>query len=208
MKPLSAFYSRIQPFLVGCPEPTIDQALVDAAIRFCEDSKAIHERGEPFLAQAGVSGYEIEAPTQQRVTSIRDVFVNGKRVNPIVGEVVPPASSNTAKPTHYYGSRVGGEFLLQLYPTPDAAYEVVVDAAFAPVRNATQLDDDLLDLWVEAMVVGVIAKCAVLPNQPFTDIAAASAAGISFTGLAAKARREAGRTRVEGSDSIRPRPFA
>lgn len=207
MKPLSAFHSRIQPFLVGCPEPTIDQALVDAAIRFCEDSKVIHERGEPFSTRDGQSGYEVDAPAQQRVTSVVEVFCDGQYLRPAVGDNLPPVSAQGGKPTHYFGSRVGGEFLLQFYPTPDKAYQIIVDAAFTPVRGATELDDDLFDLWVEAMVAGTIARCAALPNQPYSDASGAASAGMAFARLSGMARREAGRTRIQGSDRIRPRTF-
>lgn len=207
MKPLSDFYSRITPWVVGCPEPTINQALVDAAVRFCEDSKVIHQRTEPILTQANVSTYEVEVPTQQRVGTVLDVYCNGKPLRPLVGDARPNPSDRTGTPTHYYGVRTDSEFLVQLHPTPDAEYSVQVDASFVPTRTATSLEDELLERWVEAIVAGTLSKLFSIPNQPFSDPGQSAAAAVAFAGLSMRARREAGHTRVEGSDRIRPRRF-
>lgn len=207
MKPLSDFYSRITPWVVGCPEPTINQALVDAAVRFCEGAKVIHQRTDPVSTQANVSTYEVDSPTQQRVGTVQDVFCNGKPLTPLVGDARPSPSDRTGTPTHYYGGRADSVFMVHLYPTPDAAYTLQVDASFVPVRTATSLEDELLERWVEAVAVGALAQIFSIPNQPFSDPSQAAAASMAFTGLTMQARREAGRTQIEGSDRIRPRRF-
>lgn len=207
MVPLSAFYSRIKPYVVGCAEPTIDQALVDAAVRFCEDAKVIHAVSDPFTTAPGEPEYSLDAPLQQRVGVVTDVWCDGVPLAPLVGDGRPNPADGTGRPTHYHGVRAAPGFALRLFPVPDRAYEVVVDVAFVPQRSATALEDDLFDLWVEAVVAGTLSKLFSIPSQPYSDPAQAVAAGIAFNGLAMKARREAGRTRVEGSDRIRPRRF-
>lgn len=208
MKPLSVFYSRIKPFVATCPEPTIDQALLDASIRFCEDSKVIHEVGEAFTTVATVGAYEVESPTDQRVTSIRQVWCDGIPIAPLMGDTSPAALTTTGTPTNYYGTRVGSEFLLQLYPIPDKACSITVDAAFCPTRSATQVEDDLFDLWAEAIINGALARIMSIPDQPYSNPERASGAAMSFNGLSARAKREAAFNRVEGSTTVRPRRMA
>lgn len=207
MRPLRDFYPKIQPYITGCPEPTLDSALVDAAIAFCQDSQVIHQHTPLFTTEVNRSAYELESPTDQRVSTVRKVWIDGHKISPVPTDQVAPSSESRGRPTHYWGQRGETGFELVLYPTPDDSYTVVADVAFCPTRRATQLDDDLLELWSDAIRSGTLARLWSIPGQSFSDMASASMAAVSFSRQSAEAKRRGDNTRVAASHTVRPRPF-
>jgi hypothetical protein len=208
MRPLSDFYSRILPWVPGCPEPTANQALVDAAILFCEDSLVLREKLEPFQLEVGKDAYELDAPAQQQVARVLSAQIDGYAcaVVPAEDSVFPMVV--TGKPTAVYTTRSGSEFLLHTNPIPDAAYWAEVQVALRPLRTATQLEDDLFNLWAEAVVSGAVSRICSIPNQPFTDLATSANAAMHAARWSNKARIEGSSNRTRGQLSVQQRPLA
>lgn len=207
MKPLSDFYPQVQPYISNVPAPTMDLALVTAATSFCQDTKAIHARQPVFSTSYGVQSYTVTPPTDQRVCAARDVWVNGRHLRPWMRDQSPGPDDAMGQPTHFYGYQTGSGFAVVLYPTPDDAYDVIVDAAFAPVRSAASLDDNLFELWIDAIRAGALAHLHAIPGQPFSDMNLAANFGMSFMAHTAKAKRKASFGGVEGGLRVDPRPI-
>ena len=208
MKPISDFFPRMLPYLPGCSEPLAAQAVLDAAIAFCEDTQAVREQLDSFTTSAGVGAYELDTPSQQQVARVFDVVVDGRPMAAIAAEDVGPASEAIGSPMAFYTTRYGSEFLLHLFPTPDGAYNVQVRAALRPTRNATQLEDDLFNLWSDAVLAGAMARVMAIPGQPFSDPAGSAGYSMAATRATNKARVEGNFGRVRAGMRVRGRPFA
>lgn len=210
MKALSEFTPYIMPFVLGCPQPTLERALVDAAITFCEDTLCIRQRCEAFTTEAGVRAYELEAPEQQQVARVLDGYCDTARQLRIImsDQVGNPDPATTGTPTYIYTSRADAEFMLNMVPVPDKVYSIEIEAAMRPTRTATRLDDDLFHLWLDAMVAGSVMRIASYPGQPFTDPEAAARATAAFFFHARKARNEGLSGRVRATRAVQQRPFA
>jgi hypothetical protein len=91
---------------------------------------------------------------------------------------------------------------------PDDCYRLDLEVALKPARNATQLDDDLYNRWIEAVVAGALARLYMVPGQPFSD----ASAGLYQTGRAARlavnARIEGSYGRVRGTMAVKFRPLS
>ncbi len=211
MKPISDFYSRIQPFVIGCPEPAIAQALVDAAIAFCEDTEVLRVRLDSFQTAKGESQYRLDPPdAQHRVNWLHAVRIAGERhvIDIVSREETPADDALAGKPMQAYSSYDGAQFVVNLFPAPDSTYDLVPEVSLRPKRGATMLADELFEKWVDAVVAGTLSRLLAIPNQPYTDPARALEAGTVFVALAQKARREARTGPGKSSMRVRQRPLA
>ena len=210
MKPLSAFYPRILPYLPGCSEPMVDQVLVNSAIEFAEMSLTLRQNLDPFNTVIGVSSYDLDPPTAQHdINRVMSVNVNGKELGAGLAEIIrndlPTAN---ATPRGFYTDRTDSIFTLRLSPPPDKVYPVIVAVTLRPSRSATQLDDDMYNIWIDPIVSGAIARAMMIPDQPFTNPAQAQALLASASKQTVSSRIESNYGLIRGSMRVRNRPFA
>jgi hypothetical protein len=126
----------------------------------------------------------------------------------VMSEVVGTLPTQNARPRGFYTDRTDSEFTLRLTPTPDDVYDVRVNVALRPSMTATQLEDDLYNIWIDPLVAGTMSRCMMVPDQPFTNFAMANA-------LSEKEAKGVNSSRIEGmygltrgSMRVRSRPFA
>ena len=193
MKPLSAFYPRILPYLPQCPEPIVDQVLVNSAIEFAENSLTLRQNLDPFRTVVGKVDYDLDPPsTQHDINRVMGVTLDGRELRPGLFEAIRnDMPTATAIPRGFYTDRTDNVFTLRLTPPPDKAYTVLVSVTLRPSRSATQLDDDMYNIWIDPIVSGAIARAMQIPDQPFTNFARAQE-------LLASAAKQTNSSRVEG----------
>lgn len=210
MKPLSAFYPRILPYLPGCSEPMVDQVLLNAAIEFAENSLTIRQNLDPFNTIIGRDIYDLDPPSAQHdINRVMGVTVNGKELGAGLAEIIrndlPTAD---AMPRGFFTDRTDNTFSLRLSPPPDKVYPVIVAVTLRPSRSATQLDDDMYNIWIDPIVSGAIARAMQIPDQPFTNYARAQELLNSAAKQTVSSRIESNFGLVRGSMRVRSRPFA
>lgn len=209
MKPLSAFYPRILPYLPNCPEPLVDQVLVNAAIEFAEASLTLRQNLDSFRTVVGKVEYDLDPPTKYHdINRVMGVTLNGKELSPGMFEAIRnDLPTATAIPRGFYTDRTDNTFTLRLSPPPDKVYPVTVAVTLRPARNATQLDDDLFNIWIDPIVSGAIARAMQIPDQPFTNLPRAQELLASAAQQTVSSRIESNFGLVRGSMRVRPRSF-
>ena len=210
MNTLSVFYPRILPYLPGCSEPLVDQVLVSAAIEFSEKSLALRQNLDSFRTVIGIDQYDLDAPTTNHdIDRVMSVAVDGKELSPGLFEAIrndlPTAN---ATPRGFYTDRTDNVLTLKLSPPPDGRYPVVVNVNLRPAMTATQLDDDLFNMWAEPIVAMAVARAMQIPDQPFTNFARAQQLLDSAARQTNSARIDGNYGSVRGSMRVRSRPFA
>lgn len=210
MKPLSAFYPRILPYLPGCPEPIVDQVLVNAAIEFAESSLTLRQNLDPFMTTVGIDQYDLDPPTTNHdINRIMSVNVGGRELAPGMAEIIKnDLPTANATPRGFYSDRTDNEFTLRLSPPPDTAEVVLVKVNLRPARAATMLDDDMYNIWIDPIVSGAIARAMQIPDQPFTNFARAQELLLSAAQQTNSSRIESNYGLIRGSMRARYRPFA
>lgn len=209
MKPLSAFYPRILPYLPNCPEPLVDQVLVNAAIEFAEASLTLRQNLDSFNTVVGKVDYDLDPPTRyHEINRVMGVTLNGKELRPGLFEAIRnDLPTATAIPRGFYTDRTDNTFTLRLSPPPDKAYPVVVAVTLRPARDTTQLDDDFYNIWIDPIVSGAIARAMQIPDQPFTNLPRAQELLASAAQQTVSSRIESNFGLVRGSMRVRPRSF-
>lgn len=204
MKQLDDFLPYMLPHVPGFAVPTSQQALVLAAIEFCERTSVIQEISEQ-RAGAGVATYDVDVPNQQALVRIQEVRY-GDRVLDVVSYPVADLANGrpmfvmTPLPTQQ-------EFTIVPAPAPEHVATMTVRASFRPTPDADQLHDDLYNQWLDALVQGALRRVYSMPGQPFSSMTNAQIAGAAFEQHVSAARMVAGRKRLVGSTRVRPRPF-
>ena len=196
------------PHLPGCSVPLVNQFIVDAAIQFCEATGAIRQTMDPITLAPGMGFYDFDAPSQQQVVRITRAFIDGNEIRLVPLNEAPAPRDSTGEPVFLHTIRTDFNPEFVLTPAPDKAYSLVLEVASRPTRTATALNDDLLDLWLEAIAAGAISAGQRIPAQPFTDPVGAGQRHAEFRSHISRARINASMGQAQGTQRVRARPFA
>lgn len=189
---LSAFFPRLIPNVMGCPEPLAQQALVDAAITFCDQSLAVTVDLDPVTLPVGSSTVELETPDQTTVAQVLHVWYNKQVLEAVpYGQFVDIYQPNST-PAHYTVEYLDEVANLRVYPAPSLAVTngLLVRVALRPTRAATQVHDILFQRYVEGIVAGAQSILCAMPDQPFTNEARSIAMGQRARAAANQARAD------------------
>jgi hypothetical protein len=208
MKALSSFVTRVTPYVNGAPQPLIEQAVVDAAISFCEDSLAMREIQTTTATVATQASYTLPGATDQEVCRVLNVWVNNRWIPPASADSVDYSDARSSQPTGYYTTRVNSVMKLVLVPIPDAVYSLQVEVAYRPLRTATTLQDEIFNQWVDAITKGASGRLMQIPGQSYSDSSTAATNLVIAKSIAMKAKADAVVGRVQTSRAVRSRPFA
>jgi hypothetical protein len=83
MTAVSAFIPRIAYRVDGCPEPTIQEAVLDSCIEFCERSQILRQTLDGVTAVANVSEIELDLASGTKAVQVMKVWVDGSEIWPI-----------------------------------------------------------------------------------------------------------------------------
>jgi len=207
---LSSFTPRIAYRVDGCPDITIEQAVLDSCIDFCERTHIIRQTLDPVTTVVGVKEVELDLPPGTRLANIIKVWVDDREIEATSEEEVgtplahvdsvPGVESTNSVPAWYIESTPGS---IRLFPGPDKAYTVTVRAALKPSRAATSVDDILFENWMNAIVEGALARLYLMP-EVWANPGLAAASAKAFLAFASSASAESRQGRGRGEMRIRP----
>ena len=208
----SQLYSRVLPYVPGCPETMVDQALLDAASEFAEASQIIFCEERPITLVNGRSTYRIAPGSDIGVDMVRGVFCGTRELRMVTptsrhDEVPDWQTSKSSEPTHY------GTFeepdSITVYPRPDAVNgaTIVVQATWAPGFGSTTIPDDMGRRFYRELVAGAKAILMMMPDRKWTNPQLGAMARNEFEAGVAEARIKAIRGNAAGTITARPQRF-
>jgi hypothetical protein len=210
MKQLTDFYSRILPKVPGCPDPLVNEAVVDSCVEFCEQSLLIQSTTTPVTVTANQGTYTLSAPASQKIAVTMKVWHGTTELEPapsaVVDQVLAYVSgvgTETATPgipRYFYEFSSG---VIGLWPVPNATNSNFLTARIAtkPLRSATTVVDELYEDWADAICAGAVSRIRQTPGQPFSGDGTAERA--KFLQGVTKATGIRLRGRISGSISVR-----
>ena len=193
MSDVQDLFPEIRRVVKGCPEPTMQDALVRAARGFCSESWILR-RVQSFTAVAGQQVYPVQAPPNEEAIALKHAqvqslapgaawrplrFVYPTLVNPNVGARMPGGICFIP----YSG--------IALLPAPDNAYPVQVELVTQPVIGTAQIPDELVVRYDRALGYGALAWILRMQGDPWFNPQAAEEYGQLFEQAVVKARGEA-----------------
>jgi hypothetical protein len=217
MKALNLFLPHIMPYAMGCPKVNARQALVSAAIEFCEQTLLVRATLAAVDLVAGTYTYTPTTPTHEAMVMPVGAWFKGAELAPVAADEIhnpqafaasiPDVEAETGDPREFFALTAGQ---IGLYPIPETSESgvLLVRAALRPTRAATQLEDVLLEDWVETLAAGALYRLHSTAGQAYTDAAQAERRFIEFRRGIQRAKVEASRGRVRGALQVRMRPLA
>lgn len=209
MIPLSAFFPRLLPSVLGCPEPLAQQALLDSAIEFCGRSLAVTTTLDAVTLREGLASFEVETPTNTTIAQILNLWYDGRELESAAYADATAMSTSNGDPRFFYGEDIDEVFNITLMPAPDRTVRsgVIVRAALKPTRTATTVHNVLFERYVQAITDGAQAILLAIPDQPFSDETKAQVMAVRARSGANNARVDALHGRVQSSMSVKMRSF-
>jgi hypothetical protein len=172
------FYPRVMPYVLGCPVPTVDTALIDAAREFC--TSAAVWVVEPTLTIASVQSlHDFPLVAGEELVKVAKYTVNGKEFTDIKTVRDLPDDWRTNPPTtQSFYQKSATEFLI--FPAPALTDVVVLELVLRPTLDAAEIDDATFAEHGKAIAQGAKAELQRMPRQPWTDLTQAQIDGLAF----------------------------
>jgi hypothetical protein len=167
MKDYADLVHLIAPEVPGCPDVLIEKTLLDVVRTFCLKTQCFKRVLANVVPIDGTAEYTLVPTEGFEVTSLARVWVNGKRLFPLVRKPAKPTSGHN--PSHYYEPYPGQ---LGLHPTPNAlsTLEVEVEAFLRPTLASTGTDELIVERYEDDIVHGVLGKLMSMSKKPWTDL--------------------------------------
>lgn len=175
------FLPEVLPFVKDVPEIVAIQAIRNAAIEFCEETRYLQVDNDPVSLQANVSDYDLDADTGYRVIDVVEAWIGDQFLVPKSVEELTKIYRGTdwrsmqGNPYYYFRSRMG---TMTLVPQPASSSTTTQSylkcrVAIAPSRSSTTVDDDIYERFLEIICAGARARLYETANQPYYDPQAA-----------------------------------
>lgn len=210
MKALSLFYPYILPKVIGCPLPTVDFALVQAAREFCRRTSVWKEWAASFVTDGLTQTYSFVLPATSELVKITHASVGGDYYDVKGRDALPPDWSSLT-PAVATADTDLDKILVQLSPTQYmlfpfqlAGVTVQLEMALRPTLDATSVGDVIYDQYAEDLSHGVLKRLRSQRGTDWFDIDAAAEESIEFERAINVAANEAFRQRSTSERRSKP----
>lgn len=168
------FLPEVIQYVRDVPEIVAIQAVRNASIQFCEETRVLQTELDPMTAVATVSAYQMIPCKNHKVVDIMEAWYGDQLLIPKAVEELTRIyrTSNwndlDGNPYYYFRNRTQE---ITLVPTPKTTVQAQIKlrVALAPTRAATVVDDELYERYLEYIAIGARARLYDTPNQPYYD---------------------------------------
>jgi len=208
---LTVFIPQVQPFVPGCPREAQLEAILNACIKFCEESWIVREDIPAGNILSGTDDYTISPQSGREVVSVISFLYKGSELSRVTEEWLDE---------HDYGWRTADpgvpKAIIQLEPgrvrlnrVPD---ENVVDGLVPrvitkPTEDATTVEERLFNDWKKAIRYGALEELLSYGGKKWTDVKLADRNGRLFSNEIQKAKARANMSYFRRSTTVAMRPW-
>lgn len=197
MANLSTLYPRLQTEALGAPPALMDLKIRDAARQFMREVPAWREDHANITVFANQFEYTLTVPNDAEI--VRPIYVTFVSTGQTTGTAIVPVpevmlrrdyKQLKGRPRYFMMPKLG---VLQLVPKPGdnvTGSLVDVNIQLRPSRDATTIDDDVLNRWEEEIMIGAQWLLYDMQDQPWTNKAEARRYKLRFTKSWRDASRE------------------
>ena len=181
---ITEFSKRVQPDVIGCPKQVVDAAVVDAIIKFCEDTHVMERGFEHDVAAVDINTADNDSVNVNMETyfavapatmTIRPIVVTEFKIDGLsmnvqqidLANVVDDISEHTIQGAKLftYPDRTHIKF----YDITAEAQRFYIKQAFAPLTSITTVDDLFFDRHRKAIGAGAKAELMSMPGKDWTN---------------------------------------
>jgi hypothetical protein len=208
MAALTKFYPYVTVDVPSAAIPSVEVAVRDACIDFCERTLFLQVDHDPITAIAGEPTYEFSPPDGYVVDRIMQLWYDNVMLPPVVTDNAFQSSyvergEDVRQDPQGYLQKDSRSF--SLLPTPRVTLRngIVMRVAIKPTRVATEVDDILYDDYAEVIGWGAKYRLMLSPGKEYTNPEMAQAAKGLFDRGLSRARNRMTRNHTRAQMSVR-----
>lgn len=187
-----SFLPHVLPYVQACFEGQALVAIRNACVDFCRDTLVLQQEMTPINVVAGENTYEIGAPSGYLLTQPLALYYVGLRLErkgqlELERLYTRDWQSLSGSPK-VYTQFTPTQVTIALRPSESVTDGLTGRIALVPTRASTEVDDTLLERYLDDVANGAIARLKRTPDQPYTDARGALECEAKFRAGAARAR--------------------
>lgn len=213
---INEFFQDVLPEIRGCSNFVLRDKIRLAAIEFCRRTLVSQETVEDIDIEAGEALVPIPAPSRH-VINHRAVWVKtskdflteyNRKHLAAKGQSWAGDPWNTPKewPSGFFMR--DGDIQLIPAPTVNKPGELIVHMAYLPSRDATSLDELLINDYREAIKYGALARLKMMQGEPWYDPESAGINDREFQVVISQARVDEEKGRGQAETFVQMHPLA
>ncbi|MEI6601774.1 MAG: hypothetical protein WCN21_14925 [Comamonadaceae bacterium] len=173
----SDFYSWVLSSVPGCPNPTLDLHIRQAAIDFCRRTLCWVRTLDPVEANGMDIRFDLDLPSQTQAVKLMAVAVNGLQYLLV----------DTQRGLQLVRQGSGADFsftqdklTLDVHPLRQRGDSIEVDMALAPSFNASGIETDVASPHTQEIAQGALATLQMMVGVAWSDPGLAGANRVLF----------------------------
>jgi len=170
------FLVEVMPYVRDVPEIVAIQAIRNACIEFCQETRYIQDNLDYMTGIAKIGKYDL-IPNEgtYKIADVVEVwygdsFLVPKSIEQLT-QIYRSTNWNTLGGNPYYYFRPSSqEIQLVPYPQVTEANKIRIRAALTPSRSSTGVKEEIYERFLEDIAYGARARLYNTPNQPYYDL--------------------------------------
>ena len=208
---LDEFLPYVIPDCPGISDAGAIDAIMSAAIEFCEKSLVLQADHDPISVKTGVIDYDLTAPADHLIAKVLKAWYLHRLLPPTApDDIDDPTVYNVAlgssgnAPLQFFQKTARS---ISLWPVPqsDEDKAVTLRVALKPKRAATSVDDVLYEDWVDVIAAGAKSALQMTPGKAYGNPIAAKYNDNLFTAGVNRAMTRANKGNTRANLSVRMR---
>lgn len=182
MRTWDVLFPDVLPLVLGCPEPTVERALLRAAREFCAKTRCWRADLDRITTRAATSAYDLSYPSQADAVEFVNATMDGQEIDI---DVVDQTTAQDRQAGNHGSRRIltWDQRSIVVMPTPAAAGAlIVITAILQPSESATGVPNDIGDRYREEIACGALARLLAMPKTEWTDKGTADRKEAEFKG--------------------------
>lgn len=172
------FYGYVRPSVSGCPIPTLDIYIRQAAIEFCRRTLCDVQTLDDVTTNGKELQVELDLPSETQIIKITGVAVNGRNYALVDAQRGLKLRRNASTQEFAF---TGDLLTLDVNPFRSKGDVITVDAALAPTVTASGVSDAIASRYMQEIATGALSALQWLPGMSWSDPKAAMANKAMFS---------------------------
>jgi len=172
------FAEYIRPYLPGVPDVALIHATRASCIEFCDRSMIWTYNHDNITTLANISEYDLDAPCNGIPARVLVAFFENIPLEPkSEDELISLFGDNWRERTgdpQYYLQDNAETLVVAPRPTERTANAISLIIAVKPTQSSTEVSSEVYEQWAEYIGYGARARLHEVPNQLYSDMAAAN----------------------------------
>ena len=174
----TSFLDYVLPHVPGCTNELALHEIKNTIIDFCEKSLVLQVDQEPVTIIAGINEYDLDPPKERLAVKILRAWYKAIPLEAIAPDDVTTSAvynpnsgvTITKADPRWYIQKDPRTYTLYPIPRETARLSLTMRLAIKPTRAATSIDDVIFEEYAEVIGHGAIARLAISPGKPYTNL--------------------------------------